>query len=349
MIQAILLILKIIGITMLVILGLLLLILALVLFVPIFYRVRVIHSPEKTEVKARVSFLFPLLLATVQYLKKAVEAVQDSPKKSPLTYKVRIFGAALLDSERPKKKKKEKKPKEKKAGKGKASEGLEAGQAGGNPEEDALGQTGALELLGTESTVMGQESNDASVGHDTVPADGVEQDSQVSGNAEQTVQASETEEQPKVGFFEKIRLKIQKIRETITKVIAKIKKLLHQKDEVLRILGEPSSKQAIAHTWDKVKRLFKHILPRKIKGYVKFGADNPATTGQVTGIISVLYAKTGYVLDFQPNFTEKELECDVELRGHIQVFTLLVIVLKVVLNKEFRRLLKRFQQVKDIE
>ena len=51
MIQAILLILKIIGITMLVILGLLLLILALVLFVPIFYRVRVIHSTEKTEVR----------------------------------------------------------------------------------------------------------------------------------------------------------------------------------------------------------------------------------------------------------------------------------------------------------
>ena len=337
MIQAILLILKIIGITLLVILGLLLLILALVLFVPVFYRVRVIHNPEKTEVRARVSFLFPLLLVTVQYLKK-------------LFYKVRIFGFPLLDSERPKK---EKKPKnKKKTGKGKKPKDLktdrEESEEDGSESPEAGQDTGATEPgQNTESpgTVSGQpEQVNQAAG------------SEESGEPEQPNQATgqaNTEEQPqeaqKPGFFEKIRLKIQKIRETIINILTKIKKLLHQKDEVLRILNEPSGKRAIAYTWDKVKRLVKHILPRKIKGYVKFGADNPATTGQVTGIVSVLYAKTGYLLDFQPNFQEAELECDVEFRGHIQVFTLLLLALKVVLNKEFRKLLKELKHVKDVE
>ena len=58
MIQILLLILKIIGITLLVVLGLILLVLALVLFVPVFYRVRIVHNPEKTQINGRVSFLF---------------------------------------------------------------------------------------------------------------------------------------------------------------------------------------------------------------------------------------------------------------------------------------------------
>ena len=86
-----------------------------------------------------------------------------------------------------------------------------------------------------------------------------------------------------------------------------------------------------------------------MKGYVAYGADNPATTGQVLGILSVLYARTGRLLDIRPNFEEKQLECDVELKGRIQVFTLLVIVVKVVLNKELRQLIKEFQKLKEIE
>ena len=94
MIQVILLILKIIGITFLVLLGLLLLILTLILFVPIFYRVRIIYNPEKLQVSGRVRFLFPLLEVTFQYLKK-------------FSYKLRVFFVSVLDSEKPKKEKKE--------------------------------------------------------------------------------------------------------------------------------------------------------------------------------------------------------------------------------------------------
>ena len=103
MIQILLFVLKILGITVLTILGAVLLLLAIVLFVPVFYRVRIIHNPEKTQVKARVSFLFPLFLATVEYFQK-------------LSYKVRIFGVTMVDSEKPKKDKpkKEKKFKNKK-------------------------------------------------------------------------------------------------------------------------------------------------------------------------------------------------------------------------------------------
>jgi len=315
MIQIILLILKIIGITLLVVLGLGLLVLALVLFVPVFYRVRIVHNPEKTQVNGRVRFLFPLLSVTFQYLKN-------------FTYRVRILGIPLLDSEKPKKERKEKA--KKKRGKQKAKE-----------ERKATAEN-AAETENLQENVSETEEQ--------VPQESVQSiENATSGPAPEAEAVSEEENASKPGFFEKIRVKIQKIRETVSNIIKKVKKLLHQKDEVLRILSKPESKQAIAFAWDKLKHLLKHVLPRKIKGYVAYGSDNPATTGRVLGIISMVYAKTGQLVEIRPNFQEAQLECDVELRGRVQVFTVLMIAVKVFFNQELRQLITEFKSVKNIE
>lgn len=298
MIQVLLFVFKFIGITVLTVLGIILLLLAVVLFVPIFYKVRIIHNPEKTQVKARVSFLFPLFLVTVEYFKK-------------LSYKARIFGFALLDSEKPKKDKPEKvkKPKKKKQKKKKEERTENIKQEETKPEKKYVSEPSR------------------------------EQDTE-----------NEKEKKPeKVGFFEKIRSKIQKIRETICTIIYKIKKIFRQKEEVQRIFAKPETRTALRFAWDKLKHLLKHVFPRKVKGYVAFGADDPATTGQVLGILSILYTKTGELLTLRPNFTEKQLECDVELKGRIQVFTLLVIAVKVFFNQELRQLITEMKRVREIE
>jgi len=319
MIQILLLILKIIGITILAILGLVLLVLALVLFVPIFYKVRIIHNPKETKITGKVSFLWPAIVVVVQYFKK-------------LSYKVKLFGISLLDSEKPKKEKKPKKKKEKKPKKKK--------------EKKKKVQFGdAKETLTEEDSFAPSENPGALPKEEPEEDNSSETDAAESESFEEQTQDKEK----KPGIFAKIKAKIQKLRETISKTIAKIKRLLHQKDEVQRILGKPETKAAIKFAWDKLKRLLKHILPRKIKGYVAYGADNPATTGQVLGILSVLYARTGQLLDIRPNFTEKQLECDVLIKGRIQVFTLLVIAVKVVLNKELRQVIKEFKGIKEIE
>lgn len=307
MIQVLLLILKIIGISLLTILGLILLVLALVLFVPVFYKVHVVHNTEKTEVQGRVSFLFPLLTATFRYLKK-------------FSFKVRVLGLAVLDSERTKKEKKPEKPKKAKKTKKKQTP---------EPEEK-----------------MTVEENEIQEKEEPAVSEPVADNAAPQRKSEEK---SSREREQKPGFFEKISLKLKKIRETISNIVYKIKKLLHQKDEVQRILSKPESKRALSFVWDKLKHLFKHILPRKIKGYVAYGADNPATTGQVLGVLGVVYAKTGQLVEIRPNFTEKQLECDVELKGHIQVFTILVIAVKVFINEEIRQLVADFKKVKEIE
>ncbi len=304
MIQVLLLILKIIGITVLVLLSLVLLTVVLVLFVPVFYRVGIVHNPEKTHVTGRVSFLFPLLLVKLEYLKK-------------LKYRVRVFGFAVLDSEKPKQEK-IKKEKRKRPEKEKKTAGEEEG-----PEPAWEPLTGASVKPAAEEKQNRAEERE-----------------------------KETEKRPeaeKPGLLEKIRLRIRKIRETISNICKKIKKILRQKDEICRILAEPETKQTFSFVWQEFKHLLKHVLPGKIKGYVAYGADDPATTGQVLGILSIIYAKTGQLLEIRPNFQEKQLESNIELKGHIQVITLLVIAVKVFFHQELRQLITEIKNVKEIE
>ena len=46
----------------------------------------------------------------------------------------------------------------------------------------------------------------------------------------------------KTGFFDKFRSKIDKLRETISNIVNKIRRLFRQKDEVQRILAKQETK-----------------------------------------------------------------------------------------------------------
>lgn len=339
MIQVILLILKMIGITLLAILGLVLFILALVLFVPVFYKAEIIHNPQKTQVKAGASFLFPLLSVRLEYMGK-------------MRYAVRIFGISLFSSEKsPKenrKKSKSKKEKQKKNKSGKRPERKKKKAAKPEkkektkkvikPGEKAKKDTGKQPERSEKPNKLKTKDKSQS-----------RPESKSTAETKENFQKTETKEKSKSGFFEKIKSKIKKIRNTIGSIRQKLGRLLRQKEELVHFLKKPETKRAIAVVWQNLKHLLKHILPRKIKGYVAYGADNPATTGQVIGLISALYAKTGKLLELRPNFEEKQLETDVAFQGRIQLFTLLLIAGKVFFNKELRQAVKDVKKIKETE
>lgn len=78
-----------------------------------------------------------------------------------------------------------------------------------------------------------------------------------------------------------------------------------------------------------IPRTLKHILPRKVKGYVHYGMDEPYKTGQVTGYLSLLPFVYQKGLSMQPDFEQKVLELDMKLKGRIRLGYLLRIVLNI--------------------
>jgi len=310
MIQVILLLLKIIGIVLAVLLLTVLMVLALVLFVPIRYRAKIIHNPEKDDIFGRVSFLFPLVVFRFRYFEKV------------FSYKGSAFGVPFMDSTKEKTEKKEKPKKQKKSKKEKTSPPKESMQAENKPEQ-------------TETAA------DTDTQADTETKEILKKITPLRETSENT-EGFAQEKQKKPRFFEKIR-------DTILGILQKISRLLRQKDELVRILEKQETKDSIHFAWGKLKKTILHIIPKKVKGYLIYGSDDPATTGQVLGIISAVYAMTGPVLRIVPDFERARLECDLEFRGRLQVFTILVIVLKVYFHQELKQLLQEIKNIKEIE
>lgn len=92
-----------------------------------------------------------------------------------------------------------------------------------------------------------------------------------------------------------------------------------------------------------IKALVRHILPRKVSADVVFGFDDPAVTGQVLSLCTFLYVWYGDSLRITPVFDEKVLEADVDAKGRIRFGTMAALGIRILLNKNFRILLKRFR------
>ena len=109
-------------------------------------------------------------------------------------------------------------------------------------------------------------------------------------------------------------------------------------------LVELSRREAISLIKRELGRLLLHIAPQKFKLDVSFGFDDPATTGQVMAILSMLYPIWSYDISLHPDFENKVMSGHIYMRGRIRVFTLIRIAWRVYFNKNLKKVLVMLQK-----
>lgn len=315
MIHVLLLILKIIGITLLVILGLLILILGLVLFLPMRYKL-VANCHEKNRIRCQLTWLMHLFRAYVSY---------DEDFK----YSVKFAWFTLFSSE-PKKVKKTKKVRTKKASKSnenKAVQENDYSDVDADDKED--GQVLSIQEL---------------KGHTKEP----ENIESKSGDA------NLEEERPSI--FDKFKKHIANIKDKVMGIFKLVKGLINKSEQAINsikekiqkareFVGNEQNRECFSFLRKQLGKLLRHISPYKYNIKVRFGADSPDITGQVTGIYSIAWAflnggkgRHGTFL-YEPVFTEKVFDADCLMKGRIRVFNLALIALRVYMNPHTKKLL----------
>ena len=101
----------------------------------------------------------------------------------------------------------------------------------------------------------------------------------------------------------------------------------------------------LSSIYAKLKFSFKgirHLLPRKGKGEVVFGFDDPYTTGQVLTAVSVVYPFCHKLIDIYPEFDRQVFTAEGHFSGRIRAGTLLLIAGRMLLDKNFRGLLRKW-------
>lgn len=162
----------------------------------------------------------------------------------------------------------------------------------------------------------------------------------------------ETEEKGILGKLksipQKIKSKLKGIRDKIKNIKQKIKKINKKKNYILDMKDDPRVISGVNYGKDKLFLIIKRCLPKKLKGRVAFGMDDPATTGYITGAASMFFPIWGPHFDFEPDFENKKIEADVDLKGRIILALLVIPAVKVWFNKDIKYIRKKIRGFKKL-
>ena len=309
MLHIILLILKIIGIVLLCLLGFLLLMVCLVLFVPVRYRIAAerIAEPESNYAKAKITWLLHIVSASISYENEEVKTL------------IRLFGIKLnLNKE-----KKEKNPRKNKK----------------KRETDASEDT-ELELPELESTEPEISKSVTEQNPDTA-------DEPVQVSKPRLVSAAGTgNEKKKQSFFSKCREFFGKLLSFIKNFKKKIKrffrKIVAAKDNLdyyIAAWEDERNQNAIRLCLSHLGKILHNIKPKKFKAALHIGLEDPASMGQLLAVLGIIYPFFEGGLSVTPEFLESVFEGDLYIKGRATVFVMLRAAWKIYFNKDFKRMI----------
>lgn len=152
-------------------------------------------------------------------------------------------------------------------------------------------------------------------------------------------------------FWERQKRKFRKVLEwikcTFRKICDKIKEGREFKERVAAFLQNEAHRGAVFRVkkefiW--LKRFF-----RIKKGYItlRFGFEDPSLTGKMLGVLGILYPVVNGNLYVTPEFEEECLEGEVYLKGQMRLIHLLILIIRMMTDQNVRQTYRDIMEWKD--
>lgn len=138
----------------------------------------------------------------------------------------------------------------------------------------------------------------------------------------------------------------EKIKYTIQTICDKIKLMKEKAEEIERLIKNEVHQAAVKRSFRELIRLLRFLKPKKLTLNAHFGFEDPATTGQVVAVISVLYPFIEKCVDIKPDFESQVLEGDVYVKGVIRGIYAVIVLVNIILDKNIRLTFKELQKWK---
>ena len=344
-----LLILKIIGIILAVLLGLALLLVCIVLFVPVRYKANVQKAGEETAGQIKVSWLFHGVTVTLDYQNKKMGTV------------IRILGINLQWLKGLFHKKKKSDAVEKKESHTLFQEPLQKEcEQEANKENEELTNY----KISADKSITGESVTDKTV---------ADEQSETAVPRETVSENNENEENLPIGLMHKRIASIKKVFKgiprtlrkiieiirfvfsipakligTFRKISSAIKDICGKINDLKTFLRDERTKAALRCIKNRLIRILKHILPKRLNGEVRFGFEDPCTTGQLLAGIYMFYPVYQEHINIYPDFENRVLEGNLKLKGRICLSVLLWHALMLFIDEDFKYVLNIFQHKEEL-
>ena len=313
MIHVLLLILKITGIVIACILGLVILVVTAVLFVPVRYKVNADYH-DRFKAQAKVSWL-GILRLMISY----DEELDIKAKAFFITVYNNNDENSKVSEQKKAKKKKEKKPEE------------NIFSASDKDVEKLTEKEEKPQIKMAEA--VNETKEDVQNVKEAVSED-------ESGNIQNRSFFNKVKDKCFV-IYTKIKEIIKLIRDTVKKISGAADRLKEKVSKAKEFVTDEDNRALFHFLVEQLKALIKVIKPKKYRINARIGFEDPATMGKVLAYVSILYGMSGVDLSLEPVFGENVKEGSIFLKGNICIFSVLVIALRVYRNEEFKKFISR--------
>ncbi len=306
MLHILLMILKIIGIVLLVILGLLLAAVLLILLVPVRYGLQGEYRDSPVG-SVRVTWLLHAFSALITY--------DGRPDVS-----VKILGFQIFH--------------------------LNDGE---EPEEDAETEwIPALESEGSGSEWSGSAGEgsgaEETAGEAAVPVKNADEtETAEAADEAETAEAADEAETAEGDLDEPDVL--EKIEYLFSSVCDKLDVINKKWTKLTRLWENPNTQHTVSLLIRQIKKIILHVIPRRAKGNVLIGFEDPSVTGRVLAACSLLYAWYGDDITVTPDFEHAVMEGDLDLKGRVRAGTLALCAARVLVDRKVWATYKKIKKI----
>lgn len=307
MLQIFFLILKIIGIILAAVLGLAILLLLLVLFVPVRYRAYGVKKEGECRAEAKISWLLHLISVPVAF------------REGELSAKIKILGITLMDL----------------TDSGSFEEAEPVPEPAERTEEQKTAQSG--ERQAQEHPVEKQAAPERT---SQKKEELEEEEEEKNGIFFRFLQFLWMIWK----FFAGIPRKLKNLKCTFRRFCGKIKRMARKYRAAKEFALDERTKAAVRLVLEQAKIFARQALPRKICGEVRFGTSDPALTGQILGIAGIFYPLLMDNVKVDPDFEQTILEGELFLKGRLRIVSAVRIAWRLFRDKNVRYVYRKLNR-----
>ena len=319
MLHILLTILKVIGIIILVLISLVILIIAAILFVPIRYSIDAIYDRKVKNLDFKIKITYLLHLISVKYIYK-----DDG-------LSIKIFGIKTHFFDKETKAMEEKINKETKMFEKMSSE----------IKDNMTEMPEVYEQLKKIDEERDRLAENVNKTEEDIENNNKDNDTE-ENTEENTEEFIKVEKQNIFSrIYSKIKAIIIKIKYRFIKFCDTIKKICKNVNDLKEFISDDNTKEAFGFLKKEALILLKHIRPRRIKGYVHFGFDDPSYTGNLLGLIYMILRGSPKEFRINPDFENKVFDGEIHAKGRVQCYLLLIIGIRLYKNDNLKLLLER--------
>ncbi len=148
-------------------------------------------------------------------------------------------------------------------------------------------------------------------------------------------------------FWGKMKAFVSSLKEKIEGLTSNVSKLYSKYQLIRLFFQDDKNKLGFQYGFRSIKGLLRHVRPKKVQAYIEFGTGDPCSTGQILGVAAAFMGLYKNSVQIIPDFEEEVIKGNFYCRGRIQTFILLIIGVKLILNRDIKNLIKNFQTLKE--